>query len=188
MVHKFPLQKVVNHGNNDKSFRIRCFIKKTNSHFLSNHEYAANKKLTHVEHQHSRTTQTWRYFCDPAALHCSNQQRRGPSVRGRKLVGRSAFWRPKERGVGVLDHRCTYRSVRGTALPRRGGIRRFLIAAAGHERENGRRSAPKQRRHLKNNCEPREGRRRAAPECLIGCARGSTVLETEKDVTRKSEG
>ena len=161
MVHKFPLQKVVNHGNNDKSFRIRCFIKKTNSHFLSNHEYAANKKLTHVEHQHSRTTQTWRYFCDPAALHCSNQQRRGPSVRGRKLCGDRRFG-----GRERLDHRCTYRSVRGTALPRRGGIRRFLLTAAGHERGNGSRSAPKRRRHLKNNCgtvpRPRAGTRRAA--------------------------
>jgi len=120
---------MVNHSGSGVS------LKKTNSHFLSNHEHAANKKLTHVEHQHCRTTQTWRYFCDPAALRCSNQQRRSPSVRGRKLEGRSAFWRSKEREVGVLDHRCTYRSVRGTALPRRGGIRRFLIAAAGHERE-----------------------------------------------------
>jgi len=44
MVHKFPLKKVVNHGIIGKPFNI----KKTNSHLLSNHEHAANKKLTHV--------------------------------------------------------------------------------------------------------------------------------------------
>jgi len=166
---------MVNHSGSGVS------LKKTNSHFLSNHEHAANKKLTHVEHQHRRTTQTCRYFCDPAALRCSNQQRRSPSVRGRKLEGRSAFWRSKEREVGVGPS--LHLPIREGNRPSAAGRNSPVSYRRGRPWTGAdpRRSGGGTWRTTAARARGRGGRR------LIGSARGSTALEAEKDVTTDEE-